>query len=234
MDLKLNPDFLHKVCYRSTFRTSFLQLSAYRGLGLISCLLQLGIVWYFWWPQVHKPLYYLTIWGNLMLAIYLLLALICSKHSNPTLERANHLLYQATAPTLVLIMIFFWTALLPFFLLMLEQDPDHFWFHLVLNVGLHFITPLFGALEIYYNQVCVKPKDTLLVCGVLALVYMTVNYSATIAEGAPIYPPVDWETYLTPVSIAFALLLEYLGYYVVRKIWMYKVVAQMTVTSKKE
>lgn len=231
-----------RVDFFTPFKVSPSVLLATRILGLLSATSWLLMREFI--PAGPMPGYcYLTIWGVFAAAVYYWVVVALSIFPNQkgftvsTLTpfyKFLHVLFQLCVGMLFVICLMFWGFLVPSMKALLARHPDHA--HLILwyNIGTHLIVPFQMWLESYINNVGYRTKDAVIWLPTVACVYTCLNYYWTQSYGRPVYAPMDWKSVSTPIFMIAAYSLAGFGFYLAKRLWLWKMGGSGKVEKKKE
>jgi len=158
---------------------------------------------------VYNMAAYLTLWGFTICTLYFILVNCVNKSpDNSTAWKITYVLGELGATLEFLICPFFFAFLFPVFLTTSPPLDS-----VILQVCLHFFCPVFIWIDTILNGIAF-PRNHVWFLVIVCVLYPPNNYAWTMAWGKPVYPVMDWKTYMTYVYIAGAVVLGFVGFYV--------------------
>lgn len=191
----------------------------------IACVYEILITlfsFYLNYPKLYTPIFYMTNWGNIMVALYFILILSCCYYykGRSSEDPQTDKLWRFTKFSChfafafeVLILVFFWSVLAKGTFERLEKVSEPSKSERILSsIALHAVTPVCIFVDVIFNMIQFQPSHGVVFVPTVAALYMLTNFIGTKVRGSPVYAPIDWETWNTVLFGLIALGLLALGY----------------------
>lgn len=191
-----------------------------------ACLYGISLTTFVWvenWPHVIFPLYFMTTWGELLVAIYFILITtsmyIYRNNPNDIIYggcrwKTTKIFCQLAFSFEFLIFIFYWSLLASEdFANMSKRTPSGRALGITETILLHAIAPLLITFEVIFNMIEFQLRQGLIVGGLVGVLYILVNFLVTKLTGTPVYPPLAWDSITTLLYLIVAAVLMFTGFF---------------------